>query len=82
MTSLPESRSALKGTPATFNVILWQTLSLQCDWETRALCKPTSSQPFHLCEKPRLPVNLLYNIPGCGGAAEATTSTEAPSDKL
>lgn len=29
-------------------------------------CLPTSSQPFHLSERPWLPMNLLYNITGSG----------------
>lgn len=62
-------------------MILWQSLSVQFDWETRTCCSPTSSQPFHFSEKPWLPVNLLYNIPGSGWAAEATACTEAPSGR-
>lgn len=30
--------SAQRKTPAPFNMILWQSLSLQFNWETRALC--------------------------------------------
>lgn len=54
---------------------------LQFYCESRAICTPTSSQPFHLSEKPRLLVSLLYTIPGCGSAAEATARVNAPLER-
>lgn len=70
---------AQRGVPVTFNMIMWQSLLLQSGWETKASCEPTSSQPFHFSET--LPVNRLYNIPGCGWAAVLMINTEAPSGR-